>query len=343
MRTPSPCCTSSSGPNETVSDARSRLGEVLSTETVAVTAGSASYVSPPSGPAEIYLRAIERVEKQIFKLVNLPAPDSHAPETADSRRIKAMGLNRILSRAADEAERFERRLARIWFRLTYGKEEGLRRYRESGLRISYPDEFFAQEVMETVGDALKAMSLGLGPLAASRIRKAAVPIVLSSLPEAVRDKIDEEIDAQPAPMLPELPRRGDNLDPAAVMHAFTSKILTKEETREALGYDPDGGPPDAPPNPPGMMPGMLPGVPGQVPGMPPVAEPPEVPGAVEPAEEGASPPAPVPGAKEPPGSHAEPRRAKKAAVPKPLPDPMPPPTSPPIPAGARDGGPAAKL
>ena len=180
---------------ETVEEALTRLGSYASTETVLFSSGDAVYVAPPGGPAETYLKAIARAERQIYRLVNLPYEgDSHQSETADSRRIKALGLNRVLSRCADEAERFEYQIAKLWFMMQYGRQGGLRRLKESRLAIKHPDEFFAQQITETVDDVLKAMSVRLGPHANALLRRNVVPIALPNLSDADTEKIEKEID-----------------------------------------------------------------------------------------------------------------------------------------------------
>ena len=92
-------------PDEAVDDARQRLGEVISSEAVVFSRGGVNYIAPPGGPTAIYLQAISRVEQQIFRLVNLPSSgDSHVAEAADSRRIKALSLNRTLSLATKHTQ-----------------------------------------------------------------------------------------------------------------------------------------------------------------------------------------------------------------------------------------------
>ena len=181
--------------DETLGGAKSNLGNTLSTESVVFSYEGVDYVAPPEGPVKSYLDAIIRVEKQIYRLVNLPYEDnSRDAESAESRRIQALGLNRVLSRAADEAERFEYQIARLWFMATYGRKAGLARLEKSELRIQHPDEFFTQQISATVQDAKDTFSIHLGPRADHLTRRSAIPVIFPNLGESERKLIETDLE-----------------------------------------------------------------------------------------------------------------------------------------------------
>jgi hypothetical protein len=183
------------GEGEDVGTAKARLGEYASTETVLFTRGGAEYIAPPDGPAVQIAAQISDLERKVFRMIGLPwDADSAQPETADSRRIKASDLDRLLASQSDEAERTEYQIARLWMKAMYGPDQGNAILQASRLKINHPDEFNVQQVAETIEDTMQALQLGLGPSASARLRKQTVPILMRNLPEEDRQKIDAEID-----------------------------------------------------------------------------------------------------------------------------------------------------
>jgi len=184
------------GEKETIRDARARLGEYASTETVLWTKGPADFIAPPDGPAEIYLKDISALERKMFRLVGLPYDnESKDAESAESRRLGAMDLNRILAGQADEAQRFEWAIARLWYKAKYGIEEGTRRFQDTDTIILHPDEFFVKETMDTIEEVDAAKKIGMGKTANAMVVKRALPVVLPDLDSESRDTISDEIDA----------------------------------------------------------------------------------------------------------------------------------------------------
>jgi hypothetical protein len=181
--------------NEEVAEARTRLGEHLGIESIAWTRGGMAYVAPPDGPAARYAEEIATVERKIYRLVGLPYEgDSFAAEAAESRRLKAMDLNRLLAGHADHAEMFEYALARKWFIATYGREAGLKRYATSDLKISHPDEFHTAAILETVDDAKAVLTLPLGRTAHRLTLIRALPVLLPDLTSEETAIVTAEID-----------------------------------------------------------------------------------------------------------------------------------------------------
>lgn len=183
------------GPEEQVAEARARLGDHAGTDTVVFTRGGATFIAPADGPVATYLNAIQDIERKIYRLVGLPwEGDSAAAEAADSRRLKAMDLNRLLASQADEAEKFEYDLARLWYKLTFGPDAGQRMWDASNLNINYPDEFHTEDVLTTVDNARQIVSLDLGPTATKIVKKRAVASLLPDLSEKELADVKQEIE-----------------------------------------------------------------------------------------------------------------------------------------------------
>lgn len=215
------------GPEETVAEAAGRLGSHSGTDTVIFTKGGASYVTPDSGPVTSYLETLEKLERAIFRLIGLPFDgDGHSAETADSRRIKAMDLNRTLAGMAAHLERFEHTIARLWFRGEYGAEIGYNRWKETPVTISYPDEFYVQQIVEAITDLREATSVRLGATANATLRKRVIPVVLPDLDDDTAAIIEAEIEED------------------AQAEAELNRAMEEGGAMQAMGLGPDGEPVD---------------------------------------------------------------------------------------------------
>ncbi len=185
------------GETEEVSEAKGRLGDRAATDTIIWHKKGADYISPSDGPINAYVTAISDLERKMFRRVGLAwdSGDSYAPEAADSRRIKAMDLNRILSGQADESQRFEHRLARMWHIVNEGNvARGLAAYDDMGFQPNYPDEFYTQSALEQLEIIQAAEGIGFGRTAHALLRKAAVPILLRNVDEETKETINKEIE-----------------------------------------------------------------------------------------------------------------------------------------------------
>jgi hypothetical protein len=184
------------GQDEAVEEARGRLGDAASVETVLWSKGSAGFIAPPEGPAAVYQQEIEALERKLYRMAGLPwEGDSAAAESADSRRLKAMDLNRLLAMYADEAERVEYQIAALWHTATTGETDPARVAQAlDQVVIHYPDEFATIDTAQAAADVRDVVTMQLGPTATAEARKRAVPIVLPDLDQATTDTVASEID-----------------------------------------------------------------------------------------------------------------------------------------------------
>jgi hypothetical protein len=86
----------------------------------------------------------------------------------------------------------------LWFIGYYGREMGLRRFKDAGLRIKHPDEFNTAQLLTVVEEARQALSLNLGATAEKLIKKNTIPILVPNVTADQKKEIEKEIDAQPS-------------------------------------------------------------------------------------------------------------------------------------------------
>jgi hypothetical protein len=186
-------------PDEDIADARGRLGDHLGSDSILWSRGLAQWLATPNGPAELLMQEISNCERKIYRLAGLPwESDSLAAEAAESRRIKAQDLNRLLAGHADSAQWFEQAIVKKWCIGMYGRDAGLARYAAAGVTIKHPDEFHTEEMVTVLENTRASIDLDLGPIATSLIKQRALPIVLPDLPEPVSARIMKEIEEQEA-------------------------------------------------------------------------------------------------------------------------------------------------
>lgn len=204
------------GQDEDLGEAKARLGTRASVETVLWSKGAADFIAPPSGPANDYQAEIDSAKRTIYRMAGLPWDgDSASAESADSRRIKAMDLNRLLAGYADECERVEWALAKLWLTATTGQTDpGAITTALQDVTIHYPDEFATIDITQGAADVRDVLTMGLGPTAVRLFKERAIPIILPDISEDDTAQITTELQAQ-ATAMP---------TPGAAASAFAQRI-----------------------------------------------------------------------------------------------------------------------
>ena len=183
------------GDNESVTEAVANLGDHAGTDTIMFTKGEANYIAAPDGPAATYVTEIANAEYKMFRLMGLSTDtDGHGAEAEGSRRIKAMDLNRLLAGNAAEAQRFEYQLARLWYRATFGAQIGQKRWEQAGLSIVHPDEFYVEELAQTIENTLASLEVPMGKTFKTLVRVRALPKLLRDIDAETTDTIKKEIE-----------------------------------------------------------------------------------------------------------------------------------------------------
>ena len=186
------------GTDQLAEEAKSLAGETVSTSSALFTRGPAKFIAPEAGPVAHYERELQNLERTIYRLVGLPWDgDGKQAETAESRKLKAMDLNRLLAGMAAEAERVEYAIARQWFIAQDGPERGQAAYEASELSIEYPTEFQTSEILDEILELRAKLSANLGPTASRILRERAVPVLLPDLTADQLATVTEEIGTTP--------------------------------------------------------------------------------------------------------------------------------------------------
>lgn len=185
------------GPDETIDQARERLGDHAGTDALVFTKGGATFIAPPDGPASVYAQEIATSERKMFRLVGLPwESDSREAEAAESRRIKAADLNASLASLANNAQEIDQWVAQMFYVSRYGPDRGKKAYEAASIRISHPDEFHVQQLMQAAEEAKLVLELGVGPTASCLIKGTLIPLALRDLDPDTKTKIEEELEAE---------------------------------------------------------------------------------------------------------------------------------------------------
>jgi hypothetical protein len=110
-----------------------------------------------------------------------------------------MDLNRMLSLYADEAERVEYALVKLWYRATTGiTDQAAVDAATKDVLIHYPDEFATVDIAQAAADVRDVVTMQVGQTATAEARKRGVRIVLTDADDKLLKTIDAEIDAQQA-------------------------------------------------------------------------------------------------------------------------------------------------
>lgn len=183
------------GEGEDIGAARGLLGGAASVETILWSHGAAQFIAPPDGPAAVYQKELEALERKLYRMAGLPwEGDSASAESADSRRLKAMDLNRLLAMYADEAERVEYQIARLFYLAGGSDEATVEEAMEADeVLIRYPDEFATLDIAQAAADVRDIQTLNMGATANRLAKERAIEVLLPDLSRADRDAIVAEL------------------------------------------------------------------------------------------------------------------------------------------------------
>lgn len=184
-----------------VEDAKSLLGQMVSTVNVMFSGQAADYISPSGENVKAYQDEIATLIRTIFRLCSVPwESDSRDAESEGSMKLKREDMNQILSDYASELEKAEYALAERWFRGTYGASWE-REWASAEPTIRYDRQFDVTPFQEMLTQAQAALALPLGQSKAFLLElcKMLLPLFLPNLPETVHAAIVKELEAQPSP------------------------------------------------------------------------------------------------------------------------------------------------
>lgn len=184
------------GPDESVIDAQTNLGQMTGTESVLFSKGKADFISPSAENVKAYQDERADLIRAIYRLSAIAwESDSKDAEAKGSLKLKREDLNQMLSAFADELERAELEVAELFYRATYGAEAWEARFAQDMVVIRYPETFDATPFDVILAQAQAALALGMPPSFTKELKKRLVPKFLPDSPTSLIETINQEIDA----------------------------------------------------------------------------------------------------------------------------------------------------
>lgn len=146
------------------------------------------FISPDASQGQLYLEAISRLVQEIYRLARLEQLGVSRELSGIAYSYSFRNTNSVLAQKADELERGETALWKLWCAWQGADFTGV---------VRYPDEFDIQDRSRLIADALDLQALGVGSITFDRVlRKQIANAVLENVSDATLQKIFDEIDAR---------------------------------------------------------------------------------------------------------------------------------------------------
>lgn len=172
-----------------VEDAKAIVGTVTGTSNVLFSGLQAQILSADADNVVVYHAEITRLLRLIYRLAALQwESDSQDAEAEGSLKLKREDMNQRLSLYAGELTRAELAIAQLFYRATFGADDGPNKFKTDGVVIEYPDTFDMTPFAEVLAQAQAAMSLGMPTEVLKAIRKA---LLVKFLPNATPEEIEQ--------------------------------------------------------------------------------------------------------------------------------------------------------
>lgn len=183
----------------TVEQAAAMLGGQIGAMNVIFSGAAAQILAGEAENVTVYHEEFNRRLRTIYRLAGISwESDSKDAEAQGSLKLKREDMNTRLASYADELEKVDYAIAKLWYRAMFGADAGVRRYDEAQVRLRYPDTFDLTPFDAVLEQAQAAMSLGFPALVLKELRKALIAKFLPDLdPEklkALQDAIDSAAD-----------------------------------------------------------------------------------------------------------------------------------------------------
>ncbi len=151
------------GPDSmTVQNAKELLGASTGTEDVLFSGLAAGFISADAANVASYQVEIDRRLRHIYRLAAIQwESDSKDAEAEGSMELKREDMNQRLSAYADELEKAEYAVNRLWYRAMHGGDEGMRKFDEDEVVVNYPNTFDTTPFAVVLEQAQAAMTLGM--------------------------------------------------------------------------------------------------------------------------------------------------------------------------------------
>ena len=174
--------------------AKSMLSTVTGATNVVFSPNPLNYVQPDTKNIEVHQAERDFLRREIYRLASIPwVSDSKSAEAAASLALKREDMNQILAANADECEKWEYQIAKLWFRAYYGPDAWEKEWDDANVVIRYPDNFNITPFADVLQQAQAAMSLEFGPIFHAELKKRLVPKFLPDASPDTMEQIETEI------------------------------------------------------------------------------------------------------------------------------------------------------
>jgi hypothetical protein len=175
-----------------VEEAQRMLGDEKGSENVMFTPAPAQYVQPESTNVTVYQEERKELLRTIYRLAGIPwEADSKDAEAEGSLKLKREDMSQLLSRYADECEKAEYEIAKLWFRAEHG-DSWENAWEDAAVVIRYPDSFDVTPFVEMLEQAQAAITLEMGPKVMGEIKMRLVPKFLPDAPPDLMAELEQE-------------------------------------------------------------------------------------------------------------------------------------------------------
>jgi hypothetical protein len=184
----------------TVEQAKTMLGEVIGAMNVIFSGQAAQILSADAENVTVYHKEFDRRLRVIYRQAGVQfEADSKDAEAQGSLKLKREDMNTRLAAYADELEKADYALAKLWFLAMRGAEKGAKAYEDAKLEIRYPDSFDMTPFDAVLQQAQSALALDFPQIVMNEILKALLPKFLPDLDEDKMQALIDAIDNRQAP------------------------------------------------------------------------------------------------------------------------------------------------
>ena len=177
-----------------IETALSMLGNEKGVENVVFSPAEARYLQPDTGNVEVYQKERNELLRTIYRLCAVPwEADSKDAEAEGSLKLKREDMNQVLASYADECEKAEYEIARLWFRTTHGKA-WQREWDAAEVVIRYPDTFDVTPFAEILEQAQAAVALEMPAEFMAELKKRLVQKFIPDASPELVGRIEKAID-----------------------------------------------------------------------------------------------------------------------------------------------------
>jgi hypothetical protein len=210
-----------------VEAAQAMMGQQTGTMNVLFSASAAQILSADAANVAAYQAEIQRVKREIYREAGVPyESDTKDAEAAQSLELKREELAVRVAQYADECEQTEYKLVDLWYRATYGADQGPVKMEADEVQIHYPEHFKQTPFKDVLDEAAAAQNLGMPGSFMRELRKSMVSKFegMSNLDPETLKTITNDIDA-----MTDDPTPADKMQQKLALAAAISKPVPKPD------------------------------------------------------------------------------------------------------------------